>query len=95
MLYEQAELTGTVHQGVIVMDEGVELSEGQIVKVIIERPEAAASPPKPAITGTAESLSALTPLAQFMLSIAGTVDGLPPDFALNHDHYLYGAEKRQ
>jgi hypothetical protein len=25
-----------------------------------------------------------------LLEIAGSVDGLPPDYAENHDHYLHG-----
>jgi hypothetical protein len=26
--------------------------------------------------------------------LAGTVEGLPADYALNHDHYLHGTPKR-
>ena len=81
MLHEQAELTGTVHQGVIVIDEGVELPEGQVVKIIVER------------AGVGETPQAET-VGQRLMKFAGTIEGLPPDFALNHDHYLYGAEKR-
>jgi hypothetical protein len=29
-----------------------------------------------------------------LLEIAGTADDLPPDFSVNHDHYLYGTPKR-
>ena len=29
-----------------------------------------------------------------LLKLAGTVEGLPPDIAQNHDHYLYGTPKR-
>jgi hypothetical protein len=29
-----------------------------------------------------------------LLEIAGTAEGLPPDFAENHDYYLHGAPKR-
>lgn len=29
-----------------------------------------------------------------LLELAGTVDGLPPDMARNHDHYLHGLPKR-
>ena len=29
-----------------------------------------------------------------LLEIAGTAEGLPADFAENHDHYLHGAPKR-
>jgi hypothetical protein len=28
-----------------------------------------------------------------LLEIAGTAEGLPADFAENHDHYLHGAPK--
>lgn len=28
-----------------------------------------------------------------LLTLAGTVEGLPPDMARNHDHYLYGTAK--
>ena len=83
MLHEQVELTGTVHHGVIVMDDGVELSEGQTVKIIVERPDAVA----PATSKT-EPLSAYTPLARYVLGIAETVDGLPSGSALNHDQSL-------
>jgi len=29
-----------------------------------------------------------------LLELAGTVEGLPPDMAENHDHYLYGTPKK-
>ena len=29
-----------------------------------------------------------------LLEIAGTAEGLPPDFAENHDHYLHGTPKQ-
>jgi hypothetical protein len=29
-----------------------------------------------------------------LLEIAGTAEGLPADFAENHDHYLHGAPKQ-
>ncbi len=28
-----------------------------------------------------------------LLEIAGTAEGLPPDFAENHDHYLHGSPR--
>jgi hypothetical protein len=31
---------------------------------------------------------------QALGALAGSVDGLPEDFALNHDHYLHGTPKR-
>jgi hypothetical protein len=33
-------------------------------------------------------------LRETLLKYAGTVDGLPPDLAQNHDHYIHGAPKR-
>jgi hypothetical protein len=29
-----------------------------------------------------------------LLQLAGSVEGLPADFAENHDHYLHGAPRR-
>ncbi|MCX6909595.1 MAG: hypothetical protein NTY01_16340 [Verrucomicrobia bacterium] len=29
-----------------------------------------------------------------LLEVAGTVEGLPPDYAENHDHYIHGVPKR-
>lgn len=29
-----------------------------------------------------------------LMEIAGTAEGLPPDFAENHDHYLHSAPKQ-
>jgi hypothetical protein len=33
-------------------------------------------------------------LREGLLKFAGTVKGLPPDMARNHDHYLHGTPKR-
>jgi len=30
-----------------------------------------------------------------LLKLAGTVGGLPPDMAQEHDHYLYGTPKKK
>jgi len=97
MLHEQAELTGTVHHGVIVLDQEIKLPEGQTVRIIVQE---AIPSEKIEETISEESKTAsevkppLSPLAQMLLSHAGTVDDWPADFALNHDHYLYGADKR-
>jgi hypothetical protein len=29
-----------------------------------------------------------------LMEVAGTAVGLPEDFAINHDHYIHGTEKR-
>ena len=32
---------------------------------------------------------------EVLREFAGTAEGLPPDFATNHDHYLYGVPKKK
>lgn len=34
------------------------------------------------------------PWGEALLEVAGTVEGLPPDYAENHDHYLHGLPRR-
>jgi hypothetical protein len=103
MLHEQTELSGTVQQGVIVPDDGAELTEGQTVKIIVERTEGLPSKPFVArlqeFAGPAEGAApqvarkAASPLAEMLLKYAGVIDDLPADIAKNHDHYLYGTPK--
>ena len=31
---------------------------------------------------------------EFLLKLLETMEDLPPDFAINHDHYLHGARKQ-
>ena len=105
MPHEHTELTGTVHQGVIVVDEGIKLPEGQVVKIIVkhtgidEAPKAeiegrqATEPDEALPSDTARK--AASPLGELLLKFAGIADDLPPDMAKNHDHYLYGALKRK
>jgi hypothetical protein len=33
-------------------------------------------------------------LAEMLLEFAGTIEGLPPDMAQQHDHYLHGRPKQ-
>lgn len=80
MLHEQTEFSGTVHQGVIVVDGEVELREGQSVKIILA--ESAPNPP------------AASPLGEFLLQFAGIADDLPADLPEHHDQYLYGTAKK-
>ncbi len=73
---------GRVQNGVIVLDDHVRLPDGTVVSV--------QTIPPPADGDEAEA----DRLAEAMLKLAGTVTGLPPDFARNHDHYLHGQPKR-
>ena len=80
MSTDSTELTGRVVNGVVVLDQPHALENGTAVRV---RPME-----KPSGRETADSLR------DMLLSFAGTVEGLPPDMALNHDHYLYGVPKK-
>jgi hypothetical protein len=54
----------------------------------LKRPVDSAQP-APASAGAGKET-----LAEFLLRVAGTAQGLPEDMAKNHDHYLYGTPKR-
>jgi hypothetical protein len=69
-------IEGTIHNGTVVLENGVAIPDGTRVKVIV--PEDAVPPPT----------------FQSLLELAGTVNDLPSDLALNHDHYLHGHPKR-
>lgn len=81
MSSDSTELTGRVVDGIVVLDDPGQLEDGTEVRVraVEKAPERESTDP---------SLSAM------LLSFAGTVDGLPQDMALNHDHYLYGLPKK-
>jgi len=73
---------GRVQGGVVLLDPETSLPEGTLVSIeAIEQTERTATPPK-------ETLS------EVLLKFAGKAQGLPPDAARNHDHYLYGTPKR-
>jgi hypothetical protein len=40
-------------------------------------------------------LEPATPTGRMLLRHAGKAKGLPPDMAVNHDHYLHGMPKRE
>jgi hypothetical protein len=75
---------GRVEKGVVVLDDPAALPEGAVVRV------------EPIAAETGEPLldeNGLT-LGQKLLKHAGKAVGLPPDLAMNHDHYLYGTSKK-
>ena len=73
---------GTVLKGKVVLPPEAGLTDG--TKVRIEPLSDKAAKPVKGLGGLAKKLNAF----------AGTVHGLPPDFAENHDHYIHGAPKR-
>jgi hypothetical protein len=73
---------GTVKHGVIVLEGGVELQDGTKVRV---EPVAA-----PKSNG-----GKIPTLAERLKNVIGKAEGLPPDMAENHDHYIHGTPKRE
>jgi hypothetical protein len=73
------ELEGMVRNGVVVVDRPELLPEGAKVRVLVQASEALTK--KPTLAGR-------------LLTHAGTVPGLPPDLAQQHDHYIHGTPKR-
>ena len=70
---------GIVQNGSIVLADGVSLPEGAHVEIIVKSTE---------VTATGQ------PTLLGLLEFAGTLHGLPADFAAEHDHYIHGTPKR-
>jgi hypothetical protein len=78
---------GRVQNGVILVEDGVRLPEGAEVHVeVADVPESWEKKDEPTIW---EKLANLGRWAETQPT------DLPPDLAVNHDHYLHGAPKRQ
>jgi hypothetical protein len=75
---------GHVENGVVVLDERVELPEGLQVQVVLPVP---AVRDEPLLDENGETLG------QKLLRFAGRAEGMPEDAATNLDHYLYGTPK--
>lgn len=74
--------TGHVKNGVIVLDEPVEIPEGTEVRVDFG-PRADKDRPR-----------RLKSFKEHYAEVIGKAEGLPEDASENHDHYLYGAPKK-
>ncbi len=84
MATEPTELTGKVVNGVVVLDQPGTLEDGTAVRVQpVENRSDAVTP-----------VGAESTLGQRLLKFAGTIEGLPPDMARNHDHYIHGTSKK-
>jgi hypothetical protein len=77
------EYNGQVRGGVVVFENETP-PEGAAVRVEVVEPNA----------GTANGGQAAG-LWSKLLEVAGTVEGLPPDMAEQHDHYIHGTPKRK
>ncbi|HUT34034.1 MAG TPA: hypothetical protein VNE39_11165 [Planctomycetota bacterium] len=75
---------GRVQDGVVVLDEPAALPDGTVVSVqAVSRAKRA--------SGQAEQRPTLY---ERLKPIIGKAKGLPADFSVNHDHYLYGTPKK-
>jgi hypothetical protein len=66
-------LEGHIQDGKIIVEAPVPLANGTAVTVTVSEKK---------------ELKAKTSLGASLLELAGTVSGLPPDAAKNHDYYL-------
>ncbi len=73
-------ILGKVKGGVVILDDSNTLTDGTVVHV------------EP--VGEEEASQAGETVWAMMRRLAGTVKGLPPDLARNHDHYLHGLPKK-
>ena len=70
-----------VRNGTLVTDEPLELPEGTRVSIDLHS------------TVASDSDKEIPSLYDRLKSVIGTAEGLPPDFAENHDHYIHGTAK--
>jgi len=73
-------LRGHIKNGAVVLAAPVGLPDGTDVEVEV-RP-------------VAESTESGPTWGEVFSDLAGSVNGLPPDMARNHDHYIHGTAKK-
>ena len=78
------DILGKVSEGVVILRDPKALPDGTVVRVEPVEDKAAA----------VKAPEGQQSLSELLLSFSGTVKGLPPDLARNHDHYLYGTPKK-
>ena len=80
-----AEYRGHVVNGMVVLDNPVKLPEGSEVRVRSI----------PARRKAPKRRKKMPTLYERLKPIIGIAKGLPRDFSINHDHYLYGLPKKK
>lgn len=80
---------GHIRNGVAVPDDDVRLPEGAEVVIELTR----TTPSSNALPLDGEGSTAQGSASHYA-AIIGKADGLPADFARNHDHYIHGTAKR-
>ncbi|HEY1683129.1 MAG TPA: hypothetical protein VGG19_00070 [Tepidisphaeraceae bacterium] len=76
---------GHIKNEQVVLDEPAKAPDGTPVTVDVLQPLET--------TGNSGS-SGEKSIWDALLDVAGTAEGLPPDFAAEHDHYIHGTPKR-
>jgi hypothetical protein len=76
---------GHIENGVIVLDESATLPDGAKVRVEL----------LPSDEVPSDSKSKPLTFYERYKSIIGKAEGLPADFAAQHDHYIHGTPKRE
>jgi hypothetical protein len=74
---------GHVENGVVVLDAAAALPDGTQVAIAVLQDDTNAQADAPIPT-----------LYERLKPLIGKAKGLPPDLALNHDHYLHGQPKK-
>ena len=83
-------IRGKIKNGKVVLDDPKALADGTEVEVCPAKSvKAPAKPHKPKDKARSRTL------AERFANVIGKATGLPSDASLNHDHYLYGAPKKQ
>jgi hypothetical protein len=71
-------IDGTVHNGVIVLESSCTLPEGTRVQVTVADKDGPSGPTH----------------YELFKEVIGQAEGLPQDFAKNHNHYIRGGPKK-
>jgi hypothetical protein len=75
---------GHVKNGVVVLDEAINLPEGAHVEVCL-----------PDQVAKADTDEEVPTLYERLEPFIGKAEGLPSDMSINHDHYLYGVPEHK
>ena len=86
---------GKVKNGVVVLDEPSAIPDGSAVVVRALKPTAARSPRGRTKGRSVRRGKGAETLLEGLKPFLGMARGLPADFSVNHDHYLYGTPKQE
>ena len=88
------EILGKVKGSVVVLKDPKALPDGTVVRVEPVEVAESAKAEEQAPEAKPEDPREGPTLYERLRDVIGTVKGLPPDLAENHDHYLHGRPKK-